>query len=353
MKFWFDINTPKQINFFKPVVNELRSRKHDVLCTARNFREVNELARLKKFDAVFVGEHGGESLYGKLHASAERVKNLIDIVNKFNPDSLISLASPEASRVAFGLGIKHLGFSDAPHSEATHRLSLPLMTRLMCPSIIPVKEYTKYGINQKQLIRYKALDPAMWLREGVEQLYKHSDLGLDPSKKTLTFRFEESQAAYLYGTDKSISFKMLHALRDSFNDNNIVILSRYTDQIRALRQEFADKARIIEDVIDGTSLLMLSDVFIGSGGTMNWECALLGIPNISYTPMKYHINEYLIRKGLIARCRDPSVLPKLVHKMVSDKNYRTHLKRRSTEALSKMEDLKKLTVKVLESIKSK
>ncbi|MGH9934456.1 MAG: DUF354 domain-containing protein, partial [Nitrososphaerales archaeon] len=126
MKFWFDINTPKQINFFKPVVNELRSRKHDVLCTARNFREVNELAKLKKFDAVFVGEHGGESLYGKLHASAERVKNLIDIINKFNPDSLISLASPEASRVAFGLGIKHLGFSDAPHSEATHRLSLPL-----------------------------------------------------------------------------------------------------------------------------------------------------------------------------------------------------------------------------------
>lgn len=352
MKFWFDINTPKQVNFFKPVVNQLRSRKHEVLCTARNFREVNELAKLKKFDAVFVGEHGGESLYGKLHAGTERVKNLIDIVDKFKPDSLISLASPEAARVAFGLGIKHLGFSDAPHSEATHRLSLPLMTRLMCPSIIPVKEYTKYGISQKQLIRYKALDPAMWLRDGVEQFYKHSDLGLDPSKKTLTFRFEESQAAYLYGKDKSISSKMLHALKDSFNDNNIVILSRYADQIRALKKEFENKVTIIEDVIDGTSLLMLSDIFIGSGGTMNWECALLGIPNISYTPMKYHINEYLIRKGLIVRCRDPSVLPKLVHKMILDKTYRANLEHKSTEELSKMEDLKKLTVKVLESMKS-
>lgn len=350
MKFWFDVLTPKQVNFFKPLVDELRNRKHDVLCTARNYREVDELAKIKNFEMLVVGEHGGESLYGKLYASAQRVEKLIDIVDKFKPDSLISLASPEASRVAFGLGIRHVGFCDAPHAEAVCRLSIPLMTLLMCPSIIPAREFTKYGIDAKKLIRYRALDPAMWLRNGVKQIYKHSDLGLDHSKKTITFRFEESQAAYLRGIDKSLSFKMLRVLVNSFDYSNIVVLSRYADQIEALKKEFASKAIVIEKVIDGTSLLMLSDIFIGSGGTMNWECALLGIPNISYTSMKYYVNEYLIKKGLIARCRDAAALPKLVSKMLFDNNYKKSLKRKSKSELSKMEDLKKLTIKVLESV---
>jgi len=349
MKFWFDVLTPKQVNFFKPLVDELRNRKHGVLCTARDYREVGELAKIKNLELLIVGEHGGESLYGKLYASTQRVEKLIDIADKFKPDSLISLASPEASRVAFGLGIRHVGFCDAPHAEAVCRLSIPLMTLLMCPSIIPAREFTKYGINAKQLICYKALDPAMWLHNSAKQLYTHSDLGLVPSKKTITFRFEESQAAYLRGIDKSLSFKMLRVLVNSFYDSNIVVLSRYADQIETLKQEFASKAIVIEKVIDGTSLLMLSDIFIGSGGTMNWECALLGIPNISYTPMKYHINEYLIKKGLIERCRSADTLSKFVRKMLFDDSYRENLKRKSKSELSKMEDLKKRTIKVLES----
>lgn len=349
MKFWFDVMTPKQVNFFKPLVDELGKRKHEVLCTARNYRELNDLAKIKNFKLLFVGEHGGESLQGKLRAYTQRIEKLIDIVDKFKPDSLISLASPEASRVAYGLGIRHVGFCDAPHAEAACRLSIPLMTLLMCPSIIPAKEFTRYGLRIKQLIRYKALDPAMWLRNGVAPIYKHSDFGLDPSKKTITFRLEESQAAYLRGIDKSISLKMLRVLVNSFSNNNIVILGRYSEQIEALKDELASKATVVEKVIDGTSLLMLSDIFIGSGGTMNCECALLGIPNISYTSMKYHINEYLIKKGLIARCRDTAVLPRFVRKMLLDDKYRSSLKHKSKSELSKMQDLKKLSVKVLES----
>ncbi|MFQ5970266.1 MAG: DUF354 domain-containing protein [Nitrososphaerales archaeon] len=350
MKFWFDVLTPKQVNFFKPLVDELRNRKHNVLCTGRNYREVGELAKIKNFEILVVGAHGGESLYGKLYASAQRVEKLIDIADKFKPHSLISLASPEASRVAFGLGIRHVGFCDAPHAEAVCRLSIPLMNSLMCPSIIPAMEFTKYGIDEKKLIRYRALDPAMWLRNGVKKIYKHSDLGLDSSKKTITFRFEESQAAYLHGLNKSPAFKMLGVLVNSFDYSNIVVLSRYAGQIEALKKEFASKAVVIEKVIDGTSLLMLSDIFIGSGGTMNWECALLGIPNISYTSMKYHVNEYLIKKALVVRCTDAAALRKFVSKMLFDDNYRKSLKRKSKSELSQMEDLKKRSIRVLESM---
>lgn len=352
MKFWFDINTPKQVNFFKPVVDELRKRKHDVLCTARSFREVDELARIRNFDVKMVGRHGGESLYGKLKSSAQRVDQLTDLIHDFNPDVLVSLGSPEAARVAFGLAVTHVGFSDAPHAEAASRLSIPLMNLLLHPSIIPAREYERYGISRKNMVGYRAIDPAMWLQEGIKPLYKPEDFGIDPSKKTITFRFEESMAAYLFGTDKSISLNMLRILIQSFKDsNNILILARYPEQLPDLKKEFGSHATVVDRVVDGTSLLMISDLFIGSGGTMNWECALLGIPSISYTPMKYHINEYFIRKRLITRCRTPPSLSRFVMKMLFDEDYKTKLKRKSKMELSKMVDLKKFTVKVLESYK--
>lgn len=345
--------TPKQVNFFKPVIKELeQEQKNEILCTGRNYRELTELASLKGLDdIIYVGEHGGESLTGKLKAGAKRIQMLIDVVEEFSPDLLVSLCSPESSRVAFGLGIKHLGFCDAPHAEAQCKLSIPLMNVVMCPSIIPTKEYTKYGINLRHLIRYKALDPAMWLRDDNELMYHtHKELGLDPSKKTITFRLAESAASYLSNTDKSLQFGMLDALRSIADDCNIVVVSRYLSQIESIKKSFYEKFIVLERVVDGRSLLKLSDVFIGSGGTMNWESALLGIPGISYTPMKYHINEYLISKGLIARCSNRNALPKLVRRMLSDERYRKKLKRNSKAMLTGMEDLKALTIKTISAL---
>lgn len=353
MRIWFDILTPKQVNFFKPIIRELEKDKdNEILCTGRKYRELNELAALKGLNnIIYVGEHGGESLARKLEASANRTQLLAKIVEKFSPELLISLCSPESSRVAFGLGIKHLGFCDAPHAEAQSRLSIPLMNKVMCPYIIPAKQYTKYGISLRNLIRYKALDPAMWLLDDNEPMYHtHKELGLDPMKKTITFRLAESAASYLSQSDKSIPFRMLDELR-SFTDNyNIVVLCRYMNQIETVRNTFDDKFIVLEKVVDGRSLLKLSDLFIGSGGTMNWECALLGIPGISYTPMKYRINEYLISKGMIARCRDNKKLPVLVKKILSDEKYRNRLKRKSEAELARMEDLRELTIKTIKGL---
>jgi hypothetical protein len=353
MRIWFDILTPKQVNFFKPIIQELeKDRNNEILCTGRNYRELTELAALKGLDnIIYVGEHGGKSLSGKLKAGAKRTQQLIDVVEKFRPDLLVSLCSPESSRVAFGFGIKHLGFCDAPHAEAQCRLCLPLMSKVMCPSIIPTKAYTRYGIGLRDLIRYKALDPAMWLLDDKESMYHtHKDLGLDPAKRTITFRLAESAASYLSLTDQSISIRMLGALKSLAEDYNIVVLSRYLDQIVSVKKAFDQKFIVLEKVVDGKSLLMLTDVFIGSGGTMNWEGALMGIPGISYTPMKYHINEYLIKKGMIARCNDHNVLLKLVRRMLSDERYKKRLKRNSKTMLTGMEDLKTLTIKTIRTL---
>lgn len=335
--------TPKQVNFFKPVVDELEKRKHKVFCTSRRYREVEQLAKLKGMNIQTVGEHGGESLHGKLVASATRVRELTDEVEKFNPDVLTSFSSPEAARVAFGLKIKHVGFNDSPHAEAVCRLSIPLMSKLMCPWIIPAREFTKYGISKKSIIHYRALDPAIWLKHSKPE---HVDLGLDSDKKTITFRLEESKAAYQ--NTNTISYGLLDALIKNFNDCNIVVLGRYSDQVTELKDRCGGNAIVMDHVVDGTSLLTETDIFVGSGGTMNCEASLLGIPNISYNMQNIAVNRFLAGKGVSYSCTSVDDAIKLVRKMLKNENIRKSIEKKGKRLLAQMEDPKNKIVKVLE-----
>ena len=138
MKIWFDILTPKQIMFFKPAINILQKQGHEVLCTSRNYREANELSRLMGLNLLMIGNHGGSDLFDKLFQSSKRIMELAKIISKFSPNLVISFSSPEASRVSFGLGINHIGFNDSPHAEAVARLTIPLLTKLFSPSVIPI-----------------------------------------------------------------------------------------------------------------------------------------------------------------------------------------------------------------------
>jgi len=341
--------TPKQVNFFKPIADELRRRNHEVVCTSRRYREVKQLAQLKDMNIQIVGEHGGESLHGKLVASATRVRKLTDVMEKFNPDVLVSFSSPEAARVAFGLKIRHVGFSDSPHAEAVCRLSIPLMNKLMCPWIIPRKEFTKYGISSKSIIQYRALDPVIWLKHSHQHIKStHLDLGLDSNEKTITFRLEESMAAY--NVANSISYELLEALIKNFNDCNIVVLGRYDDQVAKFKEGYGKDVIIPCSVVDGTSLLMETDVFLGSGGTMNTEASLLGIPNISYKMQNITINKFLIGQAVSNGYSNLSDAIRLVRNMLTNENLLDSIAKKGKRLLAQMEDPLKNIVKVLEQV---
>src|SRR5919197_1018762 len=137
LKIWFDILTPKQVMFFRRAVDLLRNSGHEVLCTSRKYREAAELARIKKLDLTVVGSHGGADRYNKLRESASRTYELAEVVKRSGPDVAVTFSSPEGSRVAFGLGIRHIGFNDSPHAEAVAKLTIPLTSKLYCPWVIP------------------------------------------------------------------------------------------------------------------------------------------------------------------------------------------------------------------------
>ena len=168
LKIWIDILTPKQLLFSEPIVERLRV-KHDLLCTSREYDEVSKLSKIRHFDLIFVGKHGGGDKKTKLEASIERINKLSKKIEKFKPDLVISFGSPEAARISFGLGIKHIMFCDSPHANAVMRLTLPLIQKLLIPYVIPKKEFSKYGINEKNIVQYKAIDAVVTIKREINE----------------------------------------------------------------------------------------------------------------------------------------------------------------------------------------
>src|SRR5919199_2161680 len=150
--------------FFKHAITLLRNSGHEIICTSREYREAVELARIKQLDITIVGSHGGADKYDKLRESANRTYKLAEVIKRSEPDVAVSFSSPEGSRVAFGLGIRHIGFNDSPHADAVAKLTIPLTTKLYCPWVIPYSAWSGYGIARKNIVYYRALDPAAWLK---------------------------------------------------------------------------------------------------------------------------------------------------------------------------------------------
>lgn len=295
---------------------EKLQKSNQILCTSRKYREVVELAKIRGVNLVFIGKHGGDGRFDKLNASILRTSGLASKIRKFAPNLTVSFCSPEAARISYGLGIKHVAFCDSPHAEAVMRLSLPLVQKLLIPWIIPKKEFSKYGISQRNIVQYKSLDASLIVKNKSKK-YSKKDFSLK-NKKTIVIRTEESQAAYISTRRDSIS--IVREIVNKFPDCNIVILGRYIPQINQFKKEFGNKIIILNKVVDGKGLLMLTDVFIGSGGTMTAESALMGISTISYDAVPNIIEQYLVKKHLVKREKDPKKIVWLVKQFLKSDN---------------------------------
>lgn len=310
MKIWIDILTPKQLLFSEPIVEKL-GKKHDLLCTSRDYEEVSKLAKIRDFDLVFVGKHGGGAKEAKLKASIDRMGRLSEKIRAFSPDIAISFCSPEAARIAFGLGIKHVAFCDSPHAEAVMRLTLPLIQKLLIPFTIPKKEFSKYGIDEKNIIQYKAIDAFVTIQRKIDQKAKLPFK--NNNRKNILIRVEEEEASYTSKSSKIIP--IIKKIEREFENENIVVLGRYAKQIENLQKTVGKKVKIVKMTYDGKHLLKNTDVFVGSGGTMTAESALMGIPTISYNAVPNIIENFLVKKYLVIREANPNKISNHIKKI--------------------------------------
>ena len=354
MKIWFDILTPKQLLFFEPIIQRLK-KNHTVLCTSRKYNQVTDLAKIRKQKLVIIGKYGGVKKHDKLDASLSRSKLLVRKISKFLPDITLSSCSPEAARVSYGLGIPHICFSDSPHATAVMKLSLPYANKLLIPWIIPKNDFKNMGIEPKNIIQYKTIDAAQITKQKV-----FFDCGTDINSrrwKTILIRTPEDEAAY--SSKQSDIVDIIKKIEKDFLGCHITVLTRYKKQARLFKKKFSKSAQskfqIVSKVVDGEKMLLDSDVFVGSGGTMTAESALLGIPTISYNATPNRIEDYLVSKKIVTRCMTPNkVAERITHvfQLTSyrDRGHERTRRLRIKKFVNSLEDPYPILLKTMKSV---
>ena len=342
MRAWLDILTPKQANFLGELYHKLEASGIKCFITTREYREVNELLQLNGLKAMAVGRHGGKKLKDKLVESSIRICELAKVIAEQEIDVAVSFSSPEAARVAFGLGIPHYCVSDSPHAEAVSRLTVPLSAKLFTPWIIPAAAWTRYGIKSRDIIKYRALDPVAWLAHH-RTTNVLDELKLDSSAPIVVVRTPEEYASYLSDRNESIASKVTETVSKLVEVNGtnsqIVILPRYDSQGERFARRFGSRVVVPQHVVDAVSLMHASSVFLGGGGTMTAEAALLGVPVISYYPGEAtFVERFLIRYGLVERILDSGRIAQRTNAICKSQEFRDFYQKKSMRLMRSMED---------------
>jgi uncharacterized protein len=342
MKVWIDVLTPKHALFFEPLYRDLSRDGHELLLTTRTYREAQEALELKRLRFRVVGEHGGATRIGKLLASGRRVVKLAELIDNWHPDTAVSFSSPEAARVAFGLGVPHVAVNDSPHSRFAARLSIPLSRYVCSPWIIRRQVWLSFGARPDGIVPYRALDAAAWLKRHKPNSAVLRQLSLKKDKPIILLRTEESFASYLEGKasdEAPVIGPVVEQILKQGLDVHIVISTRYGRQAPVLRQKFGNRVRVVDHIIDSTSLLYYSTIFVGSGGTMTVEAALLGRPAISCFPGEKPLYiRYLEKKRLVMTIQSPREIARTVKRTLASEEEKDEQERRGTRLLREMED---------------
>ena len=337
MKIWFDINTPKQLLFLEPMAKKL-GKRHKVLCTTRRYREVDHLLKIRKIKMPVIGRHGGDKNSDKLRASIARMKELLPVVERFGPDVTVSCHSTDAARIAYGLKVRHVAFSDAPHSEAVMRLTLPLIQKLLIPWFIPKAAYTKYGIAARDVIPYRSYDAAFIIGQKV---FTKTVPKVLKKGTNILFRTYETKAAY---AKKDVDLVKIIERLAGIKDVNVIVLGRYADEIEMLERRVGSKAHVLKKAVDSGEILKMVDIFVGSGGTMSTEAALRGVPTFAYNSiygLSNDTDDYLVKKKLVTRIKRLDDLEGAIIRTINDKS--STVRDRARKEMASLEDpLKKL-----------
>ena len=356
MKVIMDILTPKQFMFIPKIAESLEKRGHTVRMVSRRYREVSQLVERMGLKVDLVGEHGGGDLRDKLLASTERIRGLVPILDEAEPDVAVSFSSPELARASFGLGVPHISINDSPHAVAVAKLSLPLSRKLLTPKMIPKSAWAGYGIGEDRIVRYNALDPWVWLKDFEPDEAVIDELDLSRDNPIITVRVPEMHAAYLLGTSYSVFSSIVEFaknLTESRSGLQIAVVPRYQEQVDALLGLAGEGIKVCEEVVDGPSLIHYSDAFIGAGGTMTAEAALLGTPAYSSYPGEpYLIESYLVDKSLLIRETDYGRIARGVLKILDDPVEARRMQSSKTQELvSGFEDPVEVIVREIENVK--
>lgn len=308
MRVWIDITNSPQVVFFRPLIQLLEQRGHEVHVSARAFAQTLELLDDGGIGHDVVGPpHGGAGRLRKVRAMGSRLRALRSWARDRRFDVALSHASHELPLTARSLGVPSAYAFDYEFARTQHGLGCRAATRVVVPDAIPQERLDRLGARVAKVRRYPGMKEEYYLHGFRPDPAIVGTLGLDATRLLVVVRTPPDVALYHpHGNDLFAGVLDHLAAR---TDVQTVVLPRTPEQWAAITGRELPGVVVPERAVDALSLVAVADLVVSAGGTMNREAAALGTPvATTFAGRLGAVDERLVREGRLAVLYDAAEL---------------------------------------------
>ena len=272
------------------MISELQ-QDHEVIITCRSLANTIGMLNMLGLPYHEVGCHYGANRIKKGVGFLIRVSQLYGFLKKQKIDVAISHSSFYSPVVARLLRIRSIYLNDNEHA-AGNKISFMFATTILVPEFFMSDKCRRQSGYQNKIVQYPGVKEGIYLAD-----FKQNSHIVKPSKLEIFIRPEPWTAQYYRG---SVNFldNLILGLQDKYN---IILMPRDDKQAEHYtRCCFHQGVTIPSEPLTLEAVAVRCSLFIGAGGTMTREAAVLGIPTISvYQSELLAVDRYLIDKGFM------------------------------------------------------
>lgn len=290
MKIWIDfINTP-QVSFFEPIIETLSSQGNTFVLTCRDSSNTVQILKQKGWEFTIIGKKAEKGLFKKLTSFPNRIRKLVSFLKNKN----IEVAAGQSS-FYLPLAAKIIGIPSIYTNDNEHALgNIPgflFANKIILPENYPLEKAWKQGASKNKTSLYPGVKEGIYLWEKGESISKQR---LEYKPKTIFIRPEPQTAQYYNGKTNFLD-NLLLDLKDRYK---ITLLVREKNQFEHYTESQFEGISVPEKPLDFNMIAKDCLIFVGAGGSMTREMALIGIPTISvYQGDLLSVDKFMIELG--------------------------------------------------------
>jgi len=307
LKIWMDMTAPAHPLVFRPLIERLEKRGHELTVTARDYAQTLDLLELHGIEHLAIGRHGGASRARKLASLVSRTSRVRRYVKPRGFDLAVAHGSNDLALVARRLGIPAFNTFDYEWATQQHNIGCRLARRVMTPDAVPPARLRRYGVGPEKLVQYPGLKEEYYLADFEADAGVLERLGVDTERVVVVVRPPPDVSLYHRRANRLFPLVLTHL--GSAPDLHAVVLPR-TEAQRDYVRSLALPSLVVPDrAVDAQSLIALADLVVSAGGTMNREAVALGTPvYTTYGGRLGGVDEELIRAGRLRPLTDPRAI---------------------------------------------
>ncbi len=314
MKIWIDFCNTPQVSFWLPFIKEFQEEKYELLLTCRDSSNTVALLQLYGLDYTIIGKKTGKRKIRKTILFIRRLLNLYLFVRKNKPDIAVSQSSFYQPIVSWLLGVNCLYTNDNEYARG-NILAFIFATKVILPIALSKKAFVDQWPLKSKVSFYPSVKEAIYLSQQPELLKQN-----DSARDVVYFRTEPWSAQYYKGPLNFFDQTLL-SLAEQYK---LVILPRDKNQLAHYQQKKFNKLEVATKPITLNEIISKCLLFIGAGGSMTRELAVMGVPSMSiYQDNPLMVDKYLADKGCMTI--KPSVSVDEINKTLQSDNHINNL----------------------------